>query len=184
MLDKLIVLDRDGVINLDSDNYIKTVDEWIPEVGSIEAIAKLTSCGFTIVIATNQSGISRGYYSHQTLNEMHNKLRQLCAEQGGKISAIFYCPHGPDDNCSCRKPKPGLFTHIEKYYSTSLNNVYTIGDSYRDLEAGLKVSVKPILVLTGKGKKTLAEKAKELKAYNIPIKKNLLDAVEYVCNIG
>ncbi len=183
-MEKLIVLDRDGVINLDSDNYIKTVDEWQPEEGSIEAIARLTSHGFKIIVATNQSGISRGYYSHQTLNEMHNKLRQLCAEQGGKISAIIYCPHGPDDNCSCRKPNSGLFTKMAEYYQTSLCGVYTIGDSYRDLEAGIKVSVKPILVLTGKGKKTLAEKATELKAHNIPIKNNLLDAVEYVCSVG
>ena len=179
-MEKLIILDRDGVINFDSDNYIKSIDEGQPEPGAIEAISLLTKAGFNIVVATNQSGISRGYYSHQTLNQMHNKLRSLCAETGGKISGIFYCPHGPDDGCECRKPKPGLFKKIEAFFSHPLNDTFAIGDSFRDLEAARLASANPILVLTGKGKKTKQNHATELDRHNIPVKHSLLDAAQYV----
>lgn len=179
-MEKLVILDRDGVINFDSDAYIKTEDEWQPEPGSIEAIALLTRAGFKIVVATNQSGISRGYYSHQTLNLMHNKLRRLCAETGGKISGIFYCPHGPDNNCECRKPKPGLFNNIEAYFSCPLNKIFAVGDSFRDLEAAHLAKASPILVLTGKGQKTLQSHAQEIKTRRIPVKQNLLDAAHFV----
>lgn len=179
-MEKIIILDRDGVINLDSDNYIKSVEEWVPEQDSIKAITELTDHGFKIFVATNQSGISRKFYSHNTLNAMHNKLRQLCAEAGGKISGIVYCPHGPDDNCSCRKPKPGLFEKIEAQITTPMSEIFTVGDSFRDLEAGLTAGAKPILVLTGKGERTLEEKSEALKDNAIPIKKNLLEAARHV----
>ena len=158
---KLIILDRDGVINYDSDDYIKTVDEWIPLPGSMEAIGKLTKAGYTIAVATNQSGIARGYFSEETLNKMHDKMIKLAAEHGGKFAHIAYCPHGPDDNCDCRKPLPGLIHQIEAALNFSAKDCYMVGDSYRDLEAGMAADMKPVLVLTGKGERTL-EKHPEL----------------------
>ncbi|OUR61151.1 D-glycero-beta-D-manno-heptose-1,7-bisphosphate 7-phosphatase, partial [Bermanella sp. 47_1433_sub80_T6] len=119
MTSKLIVLDRDGVINYDSDDYVKSVDEWIPLPGSMEALAKLTQAGFKIAIATNQSGISRGYFTVATLAAMHQKMLTLATEAGAKIDYIAYCPHGPDDNCDCRKPLPGLIHQIEQALNMS-----------------------------------------------------------------
>jgi len=155
MTEKLIVLDRDGVINYDSDNYIKTVDEWIPLPGSMEAIGKLTQAGYKIAVATNQSGISRGYFSIETLNAMHDKMIKLADEHGGKFDFIAYCPHGPDDECDCRKPLPGLIHQIETALGISAKGCYMVGDSLRDLEAGVAAGLKPVLVKTGKGQRTL-----------------------------
>jgi len=159
---KLIILDRDGVINEDSDEYVKTVDEWIPIPGSIEAIAKLSKSGFSIYIATNQSGIARKYFNIDTLDLMHRKLLGLVEQEGGSIESILYCPHGPDDGCDCRKPQPGLFVEIAKSLGRKdLAGSYTVGDSLRDLQAGAALSSNPVLVRTGKGKRTL-EQNKEL----------------------
>ena len=158
---KLIVLDRDGVINYDSDDYIKTVDEWIPLPGSMEAIGKLTQAGYQVAVATNQSGISRGYFSVETLNAMHDKMIKLADEHGGKFDFIAYCPHGPDDECDCRKPLPGLIHQIETALGISAKDCYMVGDSLRDLEAGVAAGLKPVLVKTGKGERTL-EKNKGL----------------------
>jgi len=155
MTEKLIVLDRDGVINYDSDNYIKTVDEWIPLPGSMEAIGKLTQAGYKIAVATNQSGISRGYFSIETLNAMHDKMIKLADEHGGKFDFIAYCPHGPDDECDCRKPLPGLIHQVETTLGISAKGCYMVGDSLRDLEAGAAAGLKPVLVKTGKGQRTL-----------------------------
>ncbi|MED5387812.1 MAG: D-glycero-beta-D-manno-heptose 1,7-bisphosphate 7-phosphatase [Pseudomonadota bacterium] len=152
-MNKLIILDRDGVINEDSDAYIKTVDEWIPIPGSIDAIARLSRAGYTVVVATNQSGIARGYYDLATLDAMHQRLRDLVAEQGGTLGKVFYCPHGPDDGCDCRKPRPGLIDQIVTEYG-DVTGTPLIGDSLRDLEAGLARGCEPVLVLTGKGEKT------------------------------
>lgn len=159
---KLIVLDRDGVINYDSDDYVKTVDEWIPLPGSMEAIGELTKAGYAIAVATNQSGIARGYFTVETLNAMHDKMSKLAAEHGGKFDFIAYCPHGPDDNCDCRKPLPGLIDQIESALNISAKDCYMLGDSLRDLEAGIARNLKPVLVKTGKGERTLA------KGVNIP----------------
>jgi len=155
MPNKLIVLDRDGVINYDSDDYVKSVDEWIPLPGSMEALAKLTQAGFKIAIATNQSGISRGYFTVATLAAMHQKMLTLASEAGAKIDYIAYCPHGPDDHCDCRKPLPGLIHQIEKALNLSAKGCYMVGDSLRDLQAGQAAGLVPALVLTGKGKRTL-----------------------------
>ena len=152
---KLIVLDRDGVINQDSDDYIKTVDEWIPLEGSMEALALLTKAGYQIAIATNQSGIARGYFTVETLNAMHKKMNQLATEAGAKIHYIAYCPHGPDDHCDCRKPLPGLIHQIEGALNMSAKGCYMVGDSLRDLQAGQAAGLLPALVLTGKGQRTL-----------------------------
>ncbi len=154
MPSKLIILDRDGVINYDSDDYIKTVDEWIPLPDSMEAMAKLTQAGYKIAIATNQSGISRGYFTVATLDAMHQKMLTLAAEAGAKIDFIAYCPHGPDDGCDCRKPLPGLIHQIEKALNMSAKGCYMVGDSLRDLQTGSAAGLKPVLVLTGKGKRT------------------------------
>jgi D-glycero-D-manno-heptose 1,7-bisphosphate phosphatase len=157
MPEKLIVLDRDGVINYDSDDYVKSVDEWIPLPGSIEALAKLTKAGFKIAIATNQSGISRGYFSVKTLDAMHQKMMVLANEAGAKIDHIAYCPHGPDDKCDCRKPLPGLIHQIEAALNINAKGCYMVGDSLRDLQAGNAAGLIPALVLTGKGERTLAK---------------------------
>ncbi|WP_411381747.1 D-glycero-beta-D-manno-heptose 1,7-bisphosphate 7-phosphatase [Pseudomonas sp. MPB26] len=151
---KLLILDRDGVINYDSDAYIKSVAEWIPLPGSIEAIAQLSKAGWTVAIATNQSGIARGYYDIATLDAMHARLRTLVAEQGGEVGLVVYCPHGPDDGCDCRKPKPGMLKIIAEHYKVSLAGIWFVGDSLGDLEAAKAVDSQPVLVKTGKGEKT------------------------------
>ena len=153
-MNKLVILDRDGVINEDSDAYIKTVDEWVPIPGSIKAIARLSQAGYTVVVATNQSGIGRGYYDVATLDAMHARMRELVAAQGGEMGGIFYCPHGPDDGCDCRKPLPGLIDQIVTEYG-DVTGAPLIGDSLRDLQAGIARHCQPVLVLTGKGQKTL-----------------------------
>lgn len=154
---KLLILDRDGVINQDSDAYIKSLEEWIPIPGSIEAIAQLSQAGWTVAVATNQSGIARGYYPLSTLDAMHARLRELVAAQGGDVGLIVHCPHGPDDGCDCRKPKPGMLRQIAEHYDASLAGVWFVGDSSGDLEAAATVDAQPVLVRTGKGEKTLAK---------------------------
>ncbi|MBI6568096.1 D-glycero-beta-D-manno-heptose 1,7-bisphosphate 7-phosphatase [Pseudomonas synxantha] len=157
MMLKLLILDRDGVINYDSDAYIKSVDEWIPLPGSIEAIAQLSKAGWTVAIATNQSGIARGYYDIPTLEAMHARLRTLVAEQGGEVGLVVYCPHGPDEGCDCRKPKPGMLKIIAEHYKVPLAGIWFVGDSLGDLEAAKAVDSQPVLVKTGKGEKTQAK---------------------------
>lgn len=153
--EKLVILDRDGVINHDSDNYIKSLDEWVPYPSSIKAIARLTRAGYTVAVATNQSGIGRGYYSEATLHAMHDQLSALVEHEGGRIDHIAYCPHGPDDHCQCRKPLPGLLLKIkDKLGMASLAGSWMVGDSLRDLQAGEAVGCKTALVRTGKGFKT------------------------------
>ena len=151
---KLVILDRDGTINQDSDDYVKSVDEWIPLPGALQAIARLSHAGYRVVVVTNQSGIGRGIFDMATLNAMHNKMRCLLATEGGRIDAIFYCPHLPDEGCCCRKPLPGLFEEVAQRYQTSLQGVAAVGDSLRDLEAAVQSGATPFLVRTGKGKIT------------------------------
>ncbi|BAP42401.1 D-glycero-beta-D-manno-heptose 1,7-bisphosphate 7-phosphatase [Pseudomonas sp. LJDD11] len=152
---KLLILDRDGVINQDSDAYIKSVQEWIPIPGSIEAIAELSKAGWTVAVATNQSGIARGYYDLATLDAMHAQLRKRVAEQGGEVGLIVYCPHGPDAGCDCRKPLPGMLHTISRHYGADLKGLWFVGDSKGDLQAALAVEAQPVLVLTGKGQRTI-----------------------------
>jgi D-glycero-D-manno-heptose 1,7-bisphosphate phosphatase len=152
---KLVILDRDGVINYDSDEYVKSVDEWIPLPGSIGALGKLTKAGYKIAIATNQSGIARKYFTLDTLNDMHNKMVDLATDVQAEINYIAFCPHGPDDHCDCRKPLPGLIHQIEAALKINAKGCYMVGDSLRDLQAGQAAGLKAALVLTGKGHKTL-----------------------------
>lgn len=158
---QLVILDRDGVINEDSDQYVKSLAEWIPLPGSIEAIARLTKAGITVVVATNQSGIGRGLFDLDDLEAMHARLNDLVLEQGGELSGIFYCPHAPEDACHCRKPAPGLLDAIASEFNTDLHGVPLIGDSLRDLQAGLPFLCKPILVRTGKGAMTESKLASQ-----------------------
>ncbi|SDA20573.1 D-alpha,beta-D-heptose 1,7-bisphosphate phosphatase [Nitrosospira sp. Nsp11] len=154
---KLIILDRDGVINYDSDAFIKTPDEWKPIPGSLEAIAHLTQAGYRVVIATNQSGISRGLLDMVTLNAINDKMCKAVNQVGGRIDAMFFCPHSNTDKCNCRKPATGMFKEISDRFGLELNGVPAIGDSLRDLQAAAEVGAIPILVLSGKGKKTRAK---------------------------
>lgn len=153
---RLVILDRDGVINQDSDQFIKSLEEWIPIPGSIDAIARLSRNSFIIAVATNQSGIARGLLDLETLKVMHQRLQQLVADAGGQISRIVFCPHGPEDNCGCRKPKTGLFQELFNFLGMP-DKCWAIGDSLRDLEAGIAAGCQPILVRTGKGNKTAGD---------------------------
>jgi len=154
---KLIILDRDGVINEDSDDYIKSWEEWIPIPGSIEAIAALSKAGYTIAVATNQSGISRRLFDEFDLAAMHQKMCELVEGQGGEIAGVFFCPHGPDDGCECRKPGIGLLKQIESEFGTSVTGAPFVGDSGKDLLAAKLAGCLPVLVLTGKGAATRSE---------------------------
>ena len=154
---KLIILDRDGVINHDSDNYIRSPDEWKAYPESIHAIGRLSRRGYTIAVATNQSGIGRGYYSVETLNLIHETLHSLVEKQGGKISRILYCPHTPDEGCDCRKPKPGLLLRLGELLHIPLGGAAFVGDSLTDLEAAERAGMNPVLVRTGKGMKTQSQ---------------------------
>jgi D-glycero-D-manno-heptose 1,7-bisphosphate phosphatase len=154
---KLIVLDRDGVLNFDSDQYIKTPDEWRAIPGSVEAVTRLNHAGYRVVVATNQSGIGRGLFDMGTLNAIHEKMHRALAQAGGRVDAVFFCPHSGDSRCDCRKPKPGMLLEIGKRFNADLAGVPCIGDSLRDLQAAEAVGASPMLVLTGKGEKTLRE---------------------------
>lgn len=154
---RLVILDRDGVINHDSDAYIKSPDEWIAIPGSLEAIADLHQEGYKIVVATNQSGVARKLFDLDMLNRIHQKMLESVRHKGGDIDAIFFCPHGPDDKCECRKPKPGLYREIAERLKSNLTGVYAVGDSARDVVAARAVQALPILVRTGKGERTLAK---------------------------
>ena len=174
---KLVILDRDGVINQDSAQFIKSPAEWKPIPGSLDAIARLNQAGYRVVVATNQSGIGRGLFDMDALNAIHEKMHRAVQLAGGRIDAIFYCPHAADSKCACRKPKPGMFERIAACFNVDVAGTPSIGDSLRDLQAAVAVGGKPLLVLTGKGEKTQAEG-------NLPegtlIFKDLAAAVDYL----
>lgn len=159
---KLVILDRDGVINEDSDDYIKSPDEWIPIEGSLQAIARLNRAGFRVYVATNQSGLARGLFTLETLHEIHHKMLEELQRLGGNVEAILFCPHGPGNHCDCRKPKPGLYQEIARRTNHSLEGIPVVGDSFRDIVAARTVNARPILVRTGKGTKTEQAHADEL----------------------
>ena len=153
---KLIVLDRDGVINYDSDQFIKSPEEWRPIPGSLEAIARLNQAGYRVVVATNQSGVGRGLFGMTTLTAIHEKMFKALGQVGGRIDAVFYCPHAADSQCGCRKPKPGMLAEIGERFGVDMKDVPAVGDGLRDLQAAHAVGARPLLVLTGKGDKTHA----------------------------
>jgi D-glycero-D-manno-heptose 1,7-bisphosphate phosphatase len=173
---KTIILDRDGVINQDSDEFIKSVDEWIPIPGSLEALALLHRNDYRVVVITNQSGIARGLFSLVTLNDIHRHMLAETRKKGGLIEAVFFCPHGPDDGCACRKPASGMFKDVANRLKIEMNGVPAVGDSLRDLQAAQDVGALPILVKTGKGRLTtraLKKKDSPVKADDIISFKNL-----------
>jgi D-glycero-D-manno-heptose 1,7-bisphosphate phosphatase len=151
---RLVILDRDGVINHDSDDFIRTPAEWVPIDGSLEAIARLNAAGYTVAVATNQSGIGRGLYDRGALAAIHRKMRRAVARAGGAIDRIVYCPHAPDEGCDCRKPEPGLLRALGAHYRVPLEGVPAIGDTERDIDAALAVGARAMLVLTGNGRTT------------------------------
>jgi D-glycero-D-manno-heptose 1,7-bisphosphate phosphatase len=147
---KLVILDRDGTINSDSEDFVKSPDEWHPLPGALEAIARLNHAGWHVVIASNQSGLGRGLFDVAALNAIHAKMHKMLAAVGGRIDAVFYCPHGPEESCVCRKPLPGLFEQISLRFGVLLKDVPTCGDSVRDVLAGAQAGCQPHLVLSGK----------------------------------
>jgi D-glycero-D-manno-heptose 1,7-bisphosphate phosphatase len=154
---KLVILDRDGTINHDSDHYIKSLEEWRPIKGSIEAIARLTHGGYRVVVVTNQSGIARGLFTTRVLFEMHEHLQRLAAQAGGRVDAFFFCPHAADARCACRKPEPGMLLEVGRRFNVALKDVHMVGDALKDVQAAAAAGARPVLVLTGKGKKTQDE---------------------------
>ena len=154
---KLVILDRDGTINEDRDDFVKSPEEWVPLPGALEAIARLNHAGWHTVLATNQSGLGRGLFDMAMLNAMHARMNQMLAKHGGRIDAVFFCPHTAVENCNCRKPKTGLYEEIAARFHTELKGVPCVGDSLKDLQAAEAVGGQPILVLTGKGRGTKEE---------------------------
>jgi D-glycero-D-manno-heptose 1,7-bisphosphate phosphatase len=153
---RLVILDRDGVINQDSDSYIKSPEEWIPIEGSLESIALLSQAGFTVAVATNQSGIARRLFDQYMLARIHQKMCDAVEQSGGSLDGIFYCPHGPDDGCNCRKPQTGLLEAIAREFNVPLHGVPLVGDSLKDIQVARRMGCRPYLVKTGKGMQTLA----------------------------
>lgn len=151
---KLVILDRDGVINYESDAYIKSPEEWLPIPGSLDAIARLHRGGFVVVVATNQAGVGRNLFDLAVLDAIHRKMQSAVERAGGKLDGVFVCPHAPWDHCECRKPKPGLLRQIAERFRVSLRGVPVIGDSLKDIQAAERVGARPILVRTGCGEKT------------------------------
>jgi len=173
---RYILLDRDGVINRDSDEFIKYPEQWLPIDGSLEAIALLNAHGYQVVVVTNQSGIARGLFDEAMLEKIHAKMRRLVQEKGGAIAAIYYCPHGPDSDCDCRKPKAGLLKDFAADFNADLTTIAVVGDSLRDLQAAEAVGAQPILVKTGKGRQTLLDNPQ----LNFLVFENLYDAATHI----
>ena len=148
---KLVILDRDGTVNEDSDDYVKSPEEWRPIKGSLEAIARLTQADYRVVVATNQSGIARGLFDTRTLFAIHDTMLRALAQHGGRIDAFFFCPHAPEAGCHCRKPQPGMLLEVARRFNVPLDQAYMVGDTQRDLEAAAAAGARPVLVLTGKG---------------------------------
>lgn len=176
---KLVILDRDGVINEDSDDYIKSPAEWIAIPGSADAIARLNQAGYTVVVATNQSGVGRGYYDLATLDAIHAKMHHAVESAGGHIDGVFYCPHAPEDDCDCRKPRPGLLDQIRDHLGYAVAGAWLVGDSLRDLECGLARACRPVLVRSGKGERTLA-KGLPASLADIPVFDNLAEFAHHL----
>ncbi len=179
-MNPLVILDRDGVINEDSDAYIKCVAEWTPVPGSLEAIADLTRAGFRVVVASNQSGLGRGFFDQATLDEIHAHMHEQVARAGGVIEGVFYCPHHPDEDCDCRKPRPGLLDQIEKEMGISVVGAHFVGDTRKDMEVARSKQAIPILVRSGKGERTIAAGGDALAAR---VCENLREAADYLIGL-
>ena len=176
---KMIILSRDGVINHGSASLIKSVDEWTPIDGSLQAMGRLYQAGYTLVVATNQSGIARGLYDVQTLHAIHTKMGRMLEQYGGQVESIFFCPHGPDENCACRKPNDGLFRDIMARYQRNLDDVPAVGDALRDIQAARSAGAQPVLVKTGKGEETL-HKADPKELQGVPVYNDLQELADAI----
>lgn len=177
---RYVLLDRDGVINEDSDQFIKSPAEWQPIPGSLEAIALLNKHGYQVAVLTNQSGIARGLFDLSVLTAIHDKMQTMTAAVGGKIDSIYFCPHGPADRCHCRKPRSGLFETFARDKCVDLGGTFSVGDSLRDIQASFAAGATPLLVKTGKGLKTLKDNPQS----NIPVFENLYDATQFILASG
>ncbi|THB65017.1 MAG: D-glycero-beta-D-manno-heptose 1,7-bisphosphate 7-phosphatase [Gammaproteobacteria bacterium] len=175
---KIIILDRDGVINEDSDDYIRSPKEWQPIPGSIEAIAKLCRSSYKVFVFTNQSGIARGYFDLQTLEQMHHKMTTLVEKAGGKIEKIYFCPHSPADNCNCRKPKTGMLEQLQQENGIDLQKTIVVGDSIKDIDAAIRVGATPFMVMTGKGHRFSQN---EIDQRAPKVFKDLAEIAKYLC---
>ncbi len=175
-MSRFVLLDRDGVINDDSDEYIKSPEQWRPLPGSLEAIALLNRHGFQVAVITNQSGVARGFLDEATLAQIHAKMRREAQAHGGRITAVYYCPHGPDSACPCRKPKPGLLKQFAADWQANLAETVMVGDAFRDVQAAWAAGAQAVLVKTGKGLKTLAENPH----LDVPIFDTLYDAAQFL----
>ena len=176
----LVILDRDGVINRDCRDYVRTPEQWTPLPGSLEAIVRLNDAGYTVAVASNQSGLARGYFTRRELRAMHRKLRRLLAHRGGRIARIEVCPHGPDEGCRCRKPAPGLISRLQRRFGAQPSDVSVVGDSLRDLEAARAAGSNPVLVRTGNGRRT--EAALPAPFAGVPVYDDLAAFVDAVVN--
>jgi D-glycero-D-manno-heptose 1,7-bisphosphate phosphatase len=175
---RMVILDRDGVINEDSDDYIKSAEEWVPIKGSLEAISRLKKAGCLVTVVSNQSGLARGLFDQAALDSMHDKMSSLLAQRGVELDGIYYCPHGPNENCLCRKPKPGLLLEIAKTFDINLKDTWYVGDKMTDVQAAKMAGARPALVKTGKGMRTL-DKYGPLD--DVPVYENLVSFVrEYL----
>ncbi len=178
---KLIILDRDGVINEDSDDYIKSPDEWVPIDGSMEAITRLNQAGYRIAVVTNQSGIARGLFDIETLNRIHAKMHRTLAQLGGVIEAVLFCPHAPHDRCACRKPAPGLLHNLSERLKVEMTGVPYVGDSLKDIEACQAVGGSPYLVRSGKGRRTVAA---GIGLAGVPVFNDLTAVAEHLLSVA
>ena len=176
---KLIILDRDGVINHDSDDYIKSPEEWLPIQGSAEAIAKLNQAGYKVGVATNQSGLSRGMFTIDTLADIHVRMNQHLAEHDAKIDKLFFCPDHPDHPGPDRKPSPGMAIKLLEEFNAVAEDTWFVGDSISDIRCALNAGCKPVLVKTGKGMRTLAKS--EFQELDVPV---FADLAEFVKRLG
>lgn len=177
---RLVILDRDGVINEDSEDFIKSPEQWVPIPGSLEAIARLCRSEYRVAIITNQSGVARGLYTLDTMNKIHTRMFELMRQKGGQVDALLFCPHAADTGCDCRKPKPGLFNELARRLKINLTGIPAVGDSVRDLEAAVSAGAQPVLVQTGKGRQTREriERDADLQLGKIPVYDDLASFVD------
>jgi len=178
---RLLILDRDGVINEESDRFIKSPEEWIPIPGSLEAVARANAAGYRVVVVSNQSGLARGIIDVGQLHFVHQKMHQRLAEHGGRIEAVFFCPHGPGEGCACRKPRPGLFRELSERLHLPLEGVPAVGDRLTDIQAARAAGARPILVETGRGRHT-RDVNPELRS--LPVYEDLAAVIDELCAPG
>lgn len=179
MRQRAVFLDRDGVINVNRPDHVKSWDEFVFLPHALTALAKLAASDFLVIVTTNQSAIARGLVTAETVRAIHARMIADVARAGGRIDAVYFCPHHPDDKCACRKPQPGLFLQAARDFAIDFTRSYVIGDAFSDVAAALAIGAQPILVLTGRGRAQYAEMLANNHA-NHRIADDLLGAVEWI----